>query len=815
MKAWLKIVGVIVIAALCVCCSNDVEQKSELIDFIPENTSQVLKINDLEILRKDLKQNEALSQFKSAQLYQLISGDYGLLHLVKSKGPGLLCLNRQGDSLLDYTYITGYHSGIFQIDSLKDRTSESLKYGAVNVNRVTIDKEVVFTSTKDSIFMLSSSQLLLENILSGKHEHRSDFKRSVEISKGKELMLVRSNGSLRTHDSLLTKVASQITLDITIAPGGITAAGIAMARDSASGLINVFRGQLAQKNTIAAILPTDAVSAVSFTFNNASELMGNLREFRADTVQPNPTNLFETITELSEIYFMEGKAIVMGSIDGAATEEALTAFVSEHSRFRDVDIQTFSGSGLFINRFSPLVSSARPGFTFRLDQFFVFTESISLAEKIIAAYQSNDVVKNTGYFKNAMQQLGDASSLLIIHMNHGVSNGLTNVLFSETSSKNSNASMKKYPLSVMQFSYDRDFAHVNYTCLEASTNRQVTGRISQLAVKSLDRNILGEPQFFSNHRTGGLDIVLQDFNNRLHLLASNGKSLWTKQLNGPILGEIHEVDILRNGKKQLAFTTANKFYILDRNGKDVGPFPISFKDPITQPLSVFDYDSNRKYRFAIIQGKEVFLYDSNGKIVSGFKFKKTTSRIVQPARHFRFSNKDYIVIPEENGTLHILSRVGTPRVPVSKKFEFSEIPITTEGSNFVVITSGHTKESISQKGKVTSTALSVSDSYWFTTDAKIKVTLDDNLMRIDGKLVELPFGIYTNPKIYRINRKTYIAITETQEKNVYIYDASGSLLTGFPIFGTSTAILGDCNKNGKLDLLVKGSENEIILYQLE
>jgi hypothetical protein len=310
-------------------------------------------------------------------------------------------------------------------------------------------------------------------------------------------------------------------------------------------------------------------------------------------------------------------------------------------------------------------------------------------------------------------------------------------------------------------------------------------------------------------------MVIQDYGNTLHLIASNGKVLWSKQLEGPILGDVNEVDLLRNGKIQLAFATAKKFYILDRNGKDVAPFPISFKDAITQPLAVFDYDNNRNYRFAIVQSKEVLLYDSNGKVVKGFKFKKTNSPIVQPARHFRLSNKDYIVIAEENGTLHILSRVGSSRVNVSKSFKFSDIPITTEGSNFVVITSENTKESISQKGKVTSTKLTVSESYYFTTDARIKVTLDDNLMRIDGKLVELPFGIYTNPKIFRINRKTYISITEIQEKKVYIYDDNGVLLPGFPVYGTSTAALGDANKNGKLNLMVYGAANEIILYQLE
>ncbi|MBT8184632.1 MAG: ribonuclease HII, partial [Eudoraea sp.] len=308
---------------------------------------------------------------------------------------------------------------------------------------------------------------------------------------------------------------------------------------------------------------------------------------------------------------------------------------------------------------------------------------------------------------------------------------------------------------------------------------------------------------------------VQDMSNRLHLLSSNGKVLWSKQLQNPKLGEVQEVDILRNGKKQLVFATKNKLHLIDRNGNDVAPFPIKFKDEVTQPLSVFDYDNNRKYRFAIVQNKDVLLYDNKGKLVAGFKFKGTDSRIVLPVQHMRMGNKDYILIAEDKGTLHILSRVGKSRVSVGKRFRFSNIPIAEEGTSFVVITSEKTKESISQSGKVSSQKLNVSDSYSFKIKFRTKVTLDDNLLRINGKLVELPFGIYTEPALFRAKRTTYITITETQENKVYIYNTSGELISGFPVYGSSIAELSADNRTKNIRLLVAGEANEIILYEVQ
>ena len=57
-----------------------------------------------------------------------------------------------------------------------------------------------------------------------------------------------------------------------------------------------------------------------------------------------------------------------------------------------------------------------------------------------------------------------------------------------------------------------------------------------------------------------------------------------EKLDGPILGAINEIDILRNGKKQMAFTTNNTFYVLDRTGKVVAPFPINLKIQLPSPL---------------------------------------------------------------------------------------------------------------------------------------------------------------------------------------------------------------------------------------
>jgi hypothetical protein len=520
------------------------------------------------------------------------------------------------------------------------------------------------------------------------------------------------------------------------------------------------------------------------------------------------------VNEVGEISLLDGKAIFIKSIDPDLTQDALARYISEKSEFREITISSFSESQLFEKAFTPLISNIHPVLLFQLDNFFVFSETEAIAQQLITAFINKDCLSNTSYFEKHQSQLSSASSLLLFKMHGAVPTSLSGFLNFWGQQEEKFIISNEYALAALQYSYDRDFAHVNFISSEASGTKRTAGAISQHFSIKLKNDLLGEPQFFSNPRSKEKDIVVQDVTNTLHLFSSDGKMLWNQRLDGPILGMVNEVDVHRNGKKQMAFTTQNKLYVIDRNGKDVSPFPIKFKDPITQPLSVFDYDNNRKYRFIITQGKEIYLYDSKGKIVKGFTFNKAESNIVLSPQHLQVGNKDYIALAEENGKLNLLSRRGKSRIKVTKIFKFSEIPIAKEGSSFVVITADNKKESISQSGKVSSQSLDVSSNYSFAIKGNTKVTLDDNLLRINGKLVELPFGIYTQPKMFYANKATYIAITETQEKKVYVYDTAGSLLHGFPVFGTSVAIVTNASKKGELKIVVKGEKNEIIAYHL-
>lgn len=809
MKVFIQFVATLFLFSFFISCDPAPSKLKVLSDFIPRNPSVVFSINDFEALKSDLKNNSFLSNLKNAQAYSYLKNKE-IFKYLHPNSKSILCIS-EGNDEPAFTFMTKLNKDLFNVDSIAGHTIENSSFNSFIFQKVIINKQAIFTTVEDSIFFASNSEKTLANILSGKNENNAIFKKIIALSNHQDLtVFIPANEILANQ--ILFNFGSWVALNIEVLPDALTASGVVLTNDSIPQLISVFKGLNPQQNEIAKVTPTNANTVVSLTFDDFTLFQNNLQNFRGiKSIKDEETVLFEAVNEVSKISFSKGNAIVLKSIDPQLTNEALQNFSSPKAPFKGIMIHRFNEPNLFVNHFLTFTNRTAPKEVFILDNFFVFSENEEVTQNIINSYLLNNCLSSTSHYKEALSQLSDESSLLVMKLNGDYSGAISTLLKTEIAP----VSFKKYPIAILQFNYDRDFAHVNFVCKEASksNSKKVAGKVTQINSIQLENELLNDPAFFSNHRTGGKDIVVQDVTNKMYFISSGGKILWTKKLKNPILGKIEEVDLLRNGKKQLAFTTKNNFYILDRTGRAIAPFPKKFRDEITQGISVFDYDNNRKYRFVITQGKEPLMLDGKGKKVKGFKFKKTKSNIVFPPQHFRIKSKDYIIIAEENGKLNILSRIGKPRVTVSKTFDFSNTPITLEKSKLVVINKDNSKNSVGLDGKTITNKLKVT-SYHFTVKGKTKVTLDDNLMRINGVLIELPFGIYTAPTISIVNRKTYISITETQENKVYVYNKSGNLLSGFPVYGTSIIDLGDLTKNGKTNFLVKGADKNIILYEI-
>ncbi len=178
---------------------------------------------------------------------------------------------------------------------------------------------------------------------------------------------------------------------------------------------------------------------------------------------------------------------------------------------------------------------------------------------------------------------------------------------------------------------------------------------------NLDAPAIINPQIVKNHYNGEDEIFIQDEENNIYLISNSGKILWKKSIDGSIIGNVHQVDMLKNNKLQMAFVTENKLYIVDRNGNNLKGYPKTLSKKAIVGLSVFDYDKNKNYRFMIpTADADILLLNMQGEVPTDWNY-SGTSNITTPLQYFNLKGKDYIVTANSDKAL-IVNRRGENRV---------------------------------------------------------------------------------------------------------------------------------------------------------
>src|SRR5690606_3054113 len=119
-----------------------------------------------------------------------------------------------------------------------------------------------------------------------------------------------------------------------------------------------------------------------------------------------------------------------------------------------------------------------------------------------------------------------------------------------------------------------------------------------------------------------------------------------------------------------------------------------------------------------------------------------------------------------------------------------------------------------ENGKMSSSNLSLGEKHSITATSKTLVTLSENILHIRTNKVELDFGDYTPPRIFYINDKIYVSVTDLQAKKVYLFDSLGKAIDNFPVYGNSTIDLDNIDKGKTPEFVTKGDQNGIIIYQI-
>lgn len=794
-------------------CTNSLKKRTQLIDYVPENTSAIIRTSNIESFKSSIKNSHFLQQLEKTESYLKLQENLEHLPHFTPSGDMLICFTADENDSLQYTLITKFTNDLFKTDSLKNYIEETLTIKGKQITKSTVNQNTFYSTVIDSVFFASSSQQITTDVFNLKSDNEELSKIFGTTGNDKTLSVILKAKtkspitSLFIEDSLsFESLTEYLAADVEMGQNDIYINGITKATDSTKSLINVFKNTVPQENQIQHITPGNADGFSSITFNDFKTFETNLNQF---TKKDSTTHskLFNNIFEIGVIYEGQNRAVVLNSNDVIATQDALLAEQIKLDTYREVDIFSFSKPTVFAEVFSPFISYSDANMYCALDYFFVFSNNMETLQNIIANHQNETTLGQREYFSAITEKLSSAASFLQV----GDASALKSVV-----SKNIEAvgdfNLNSDNISAIQFIYDKHFAHVN-GIISKNKARAAQHSVSEELNIKLDNAILNQPQFVKNHISGQKEIVVQDVNNNLYLISNTGKILWKKQLHGAILGNIEQIDIYKNGRLQLIFATPNRVYVLDRNGKEVSPFPLKFNDKITKPLSVFDYDKRKNYRLLVTQGKNVLMYNVKGNIVKGFTFKSANGTIISQPQHFRIGSKDYIALKTKD-RLYILDRTGKTRVVPKSQANYSNQPLFLYNNKFTTTTENGKLFSVDTKGNASSTDLKLTENHFLETTSKTMVTLSENKLSIKNKTIELDFGNYSPPSIFYIYDKIYVSTTDLQSHKVYLFDSQSESIPNFPVYGNSTIELDNIDKDRNLEFVTKGENNSILLYQI-
>ena len=821
-----NILAVLLLALLAGCANNSSDSK-DLTNFIPEKSVVILKLQDPDLFFSNLRNNTFLKKNRKHPLPKELNEKLSLLNYFSHEDPAYLSLSISNSNQLEFTFISDQLPD-FDLDSVQNKMVETITSKKHQLKKYTLEDQVAYASTKDSVFIFSSSKNLLEESLSGKGSFKDspDFQKAMKASSlkhpgifinHKQLRAVLKNWFPEKDLEFVTEFSNWSSLDADITQSAIKLNGITSASDTLPELINIFKEVLPAKNAISTVTPLTSKGFYSVSFNNFTKLNQNLKSFRKDSLSNSifkEHELLETASEAGVIYLENSKIFAVRTLDVEAARIALSAQQEVVEDFREVSIHKFNDTGAFRDILTPLFTLEGLSNFVYLDQFILFSNSPEALKEIITAFQNEQTLAKSEAYQSTMESLSSEASLLLVSNNDLFKKVISESVAKEYRKVTKELNFKNFPITALQFIYQSNYAHV-HAVHSKNSKQKADNVISQMASVNLGAPLATRPVFFKNHRTNGMDVAVQDTENTLYLISPSGKIYWKKKLQSRILGKIHSVDILKNGRYQLAFATQNRLHVIDREGNTVKPFPLNFKDEITQPLAVFDYDNNRNYRFVVVQNRELFMYDRKGRGVSGFRFSKAKDEITQTPKHIRIGRKDYILVPEASGKLNILSRTGKIRVPLKERIDFSGNEWYEYLSQFLSTNKSGELIKISQKGKLQKENPGLAENHKIDATIKSLVTLSENNLNIKGHKVALDFGLYTAPEIFYLDNKIYVSVTDTQAHKVYLFDSNGKLLPGFPVYGNSRIDLAHADRGNDVDLVVQGDDDSVLVYEIQ
>lgn len=804
------------------CGSYSEEEKALLFDFIPHNSTLILETSNVNDIQKTLSKQSFFISNEMTYLVTSFREKFGFIDLFPTDEIGLLSLTPIGKKELIPTYLTYVNERSFaDLETTSNvKIEQRIMYDGVEILQLRLDETNYYAAVIQQVGILSPSKLIIENII---RQRKNDWESTPMLQKlqkasststptlyinAKNMQRYYADWFPKKNFLILENFVGWSCFDIKLKQNSLQLVGVNLYEDGANAKLLLLSNQSFGVSTISNYTPLLALGLETYLINDIAKFEAQKAQLNYPITPKKWRYLFEDVREVSKLYFTDYDLVSISLENPGEFSLRTEEFTTVYKRFREHVIFELEETA-FLKSFSPLVAASNHKYMTQIEGNFFFATEPEHLESLWINVEAKSVWSEKKSLRESLTDVSNKSNAMMLLFTDAAKEYLGSL--SNKANYIEELETTSYEVVLLHFKNEKNFNYANLI-FKAATVEEEASKLSHLGRIKSAKKISSNPKFFTNWRTQQKDVVYQDENFVLHLTDTKGNELWSKKLDGAIVGDIQEIDIYKNTRIQMCFATQNKVYLMDKEGKDVKPFPIDFKDLITQELSVFDYDNNGKYRFVITQGNTLLMFDREGKKVKGFDVPKTQSKISQPLTHIRLGNKDYLMLQQEKGKLKILDRTGKERVKVTPDEDFSGQNWSLYDGKFISTTPKGLLATITEKGQMNLQDKGLLERHYIEANERLLVLLSENKLSINEVSIKLDYGVYLPPKLFSIQDKTYVSLVDQQTGSVYLFDEFGNLVEGFPVFGQSLIDIHFISLD-EFYMITKGEENTILIYK--
>ena len=497
------------------------------------------------------------------------------------------------------------------------------------------------------------------------------------------------------------------------------------------------------------------------------------------------------------------------------------------------DIFQMSGTNPMLFLFDPITQFQSMSCFTVLEDWLVFAHDITGLKKYINYYTTGRTLSKNPNYQEFSDNIAESSNIYL-YLNPRRAQEFINYALREDFKESVMEGYEVFKLfegPAIQFSSINDLF---YTNIYLRYNQNITKEENFIWQTMLDTSIRKGPYLVNNHSTGNLNIITIDYHNTMYMINQDGEIVWTRSFKDTILSDIHQIDFYRNNKVQYLFNTKSQIYLIDINGKDVAGYPVKLETPATNGLTIFDYAGTKNYRiFIACEDDRIYNYNKLGKRISGWKTPKLAARMSNELERLVINNKDYLIMPLDNGNVIMTDRKGKNRLTIKKSFVNSlksDFHRNMTNSKGMMITTNNDGDLmyIPGSGKVQSTSFGTFsiEPYFMYEDMNGDgnpdfIFFDQSDLyifnRLKKTLMHHEFDTPVNARLQILELSSgekLIGLSNKNENKVYLFNINGLIDWSSKLKGNTPISIGTLINDGETNIIV-GSDNVIFNYLFE